>query len=131
MIIRKIVVEKPDLGVVPLPTNFVNPAPFWPNHQHSADIGKELCRPLNTTAACLANKDLDKLALGQGEPCVLPFYYNSMLFSSCVDSAEDFGEFWCPTKVNSHGEISSVSPHWGYCSEACPADHLFKAYPSE
>ena len=50
-----------------------------------------------------------------GEPCVFPFVYKSVEYTSCIDVDRDNG-LWCATGVEAGTNVYK-SPEWGYCPE--------------
>ena len=49
-----------------------------------------------------------------GFDCILPFKYKDITYRNC--SSQDLFKPWCPTAVDSAGEILD----WGFCLEDCP-----------
>lgn len=51
-------------------------------------------------------------------PCVFPFAYKFVNYTSCTDKNDPNGFKWCSTKVDSRGR--HIKGTFGYCSPGCP-----------
>ena len=54
---------------------------------------------------------------GLSEPCVFPFIFNNVEYSTCTDE-NSRDDTWCATKTDAQGNM--IPDQWGKCDIGCP-----------
>merc|ERR1719468_170433 len=74
-----------------------------------------------TEKSCL-NSCIPDSGPGAGQPCIFPFTWNKVTYSSCAPwiwTGSNFGRTWCSTKVDRFGDHIDGRGNYGFCSEKC------------
>ena len=53
-------------------------------------------------------------------PCIFPFKYEGVTYTSCPVDLEDPSKRWCSTKVDGYGNHVTGAGEYGYCGPDCP-----------